>query len=340
MVDKPEEHHSGAMRSTIGYLSRYPRHLQAVYSPYMARLVVQYGQQADLIMGSQMETLRYFDLVPTLPAILEEFEITIFQNRVEQATSQRARWRAQLTLTKLEHVVERIQKRGVAVTVVSEPEKVYLERLHVKAARVTVIPNGMDTETLRPDCTQAPEPNTLIYAGSVTYHPNHDAVRYFVQDILPLVHDQHPQVKLSVTGGTGDMEVCDLAATSNVNFTGYVPAIAPLIQSSWASVVPLRLGGGTRLKILESMALGTPVISTRKGAEGLNVTDGETILIADSPEEFAAAVNRLLNDPDLRTRLSIAGRQLVEAQYDWGIVGRQLSQFVEETVEKKVKIYG
>ncbi len=340
IVNKPE-HNGSAMRSTIGYLSRYPRHLQDVYSPHMARLVAQYSQQADVIVGSQMETLRYFDLVPSLPAILEEFEITIYQNRVETATSQRTRWRAQLTLTKLEHVIERIQKRGVAVTVVSEPEKTYLQRLHVKAARVDLIPNGVDTETLRPDPAQTLQPNSLIYAGSVTYQPNHDAMQYFVHDILPLIRDQHPAVCLNVTGTTGDVDVSDLAAEPNVHFTGYLPAVMPAIQSSWVSIVPLRLGGGTRLKILESMALGTPVISTRKGAEGLNVTDGENILIADSPEAFAGAVNFLLSDPDARTRLAIAGRQLVQEQYDWAIIGHQLTQFIEATIHnKKVKFHG
>ena len=339
IVERPEEHTNG-VRNIIGYLSRYPRHLHAVYSTEMAQLVAEYGQQADMIIGSQMETLRYLELLPHLPAILEELEITVFQNRVEQATSQRARWRAQLTLTKLEAIIEAVQKRGVAITVVSEPEMTYLQRLNVKAAPITVIPNGVDTVMLRPDPALPPQPETLVYAGSVTYQPNYDAVKYFIRDVLPLVREQHPTVQLRITGKTGDRDVSDLAAVPGVHFTGHLPEVAPVIQSSWASVVPLRLGGGTRLKILESMALGTPVIATHKGAEGLAVRDGETILIADRPEEIAAAVYRVLSDVDFRNQLAAAGRQLVVEQYDWAIIGQQLIEFIETTVQKKVMVHG
>ena len=105
--------------------------------------------------------------------------------------------------------------------------------------------------------------------------------------------------------------------------------VRPVVAQSWASIVPLRLGAGTRVKVLESMALGTPVVSTTKGAEGLEVRDGENILIADSPTEFAKRVVDLLRSPELRARLATAGRRLVESKHDWEVVGQELRALVE-----------
>jgi glycosyltransferase involved in cell wall biosynthesis len=114
-----------------------------------------------------------------------------------------------------------------------------------------------------------------------------------------------------------------------VQYTGYLTDIRPVVAQSWMSVVPLRKGGGTRLKILEAMALGTPVLATTKGADGLDVTDGENILLADDPQRFAQQAMRLLRSPELRTRLAIAGRRLVMSKYDWRVVGPRFNVLVD-----------
>jgi len=121
---------------------------------------------------------------------------------------------------------------------------------------------------------------------------------------------------------------------SGAELTGYLDDIRPAVAQSWACVVPLRVGGGTRLKILEAMALGTPVISTSKGAEGLDVTHEENVLIADSPNDFAQAVLRVLEDKTLRTKLSANGRRLVEERYSWKMCASQLEQLLHQVVEK------
>jgi glycosyltransferase involved in cell wall biosynthesis len=197
-----------------------------------------------------------------------------------------------------------------------------------------VVPNGVDTQANRPG-SETPTPNTLIYPGAVTYDANHDAVSYFIQDVLPRVRQQIPDVQFTVTGGTNGVDVHDLAAQPGVTFAGYLPEVAPAIRSSWAVVVPLRKGGGTRLKILEAMALGTPVISTRKGAEGLTVQPGEDILLADGPDELAQAVVTLLNDTALRAHLSAAGRALVERNYDWRTITDRFNDLIEEVAGKR-----
>jgi glycosyltransferase involved in cell wall biosynthesis len=208
--------------------------------------------------------------------------------------------------------------------------------MSTRFSRVYVIPNGVDTGQKQPDSSVQPRPNSLIYTGAVTYQPNYDAVVYFVREVLPLVRQRYPDIIFTVTGGTGDIDVSDLAAQPGVRFSGYLPEIDPAIRESWLTVVPLRMGGGTRLKILESMALGTPIVSTHKGAEGLNVSDGENIVLADSPAAMAEAIAALLADPARRDALAQAGRALVEAEYDWAIISARLSAIAERIVNKVV----
>jgi glycosyltransferase involved in cell wall biosynthesis len=234
----------------------------------------------------------------------------------------------------MQNAVRAAMRRGIAITVASETERDYLQRLAPADARITVIPNGVDTDANHP-AHDTPAPNTLIYPGAVTYDANYDAARYFIHDVLPLVRQQIAEARFTVTGATGSVDVRDLAAQPGVTFAGYLPDVAPAIRSSWAVVVPLRLGGGTRLKILEAMALGTPVISTRKGAEGIDVRDGENILLADQPEELAQAVVRLLNDSTLRTHIARHARTLVKRQYDWQQIAGRLNDLIEQVAGKR-----
>jgi polysaccharide biosynthesis protein PslH len=336
VVPKPD-YQPNSLRATLGYLSHWPRSLIDTYSETMAEHVQRHAAAADLIIASQQQTLRYLDVAPHVPAILEEMEVTGFYNRLEQAGGKTGRLRAQLTLVKLESILRDLFQRGVTMTVVSRTEQAYLRRIAPPGSRIEVIPNGIDTQLNRPDSTP-PVPNTIIYPGAVTYSANYDAVAYFVHDVFPLVRQRRPDAQFIVTGGTGGVDVSDLAAQPGVRFTGYLPDIASAVRSSWVTVAPLRVGGGTRLKILESMALGTPVVATTKGAEGLNVHPGEDILIADEPPAMADAVCALLGAETLRTRLSRAGRARVENEYDWTMIGRQLVELAENVVEQKVKI--
>ena len=165
----------------------------------------------------------------------------------------------------------------------------------------------------------------------MSYGPNVDGAIFFCEEIFPLVKRQVPNIKLLIVGRDPIKAVCNLAS-SDVTVTGRVESVIPYYQQSFISVVPLRAASGTRLKILESMALGRPVISTTIGCEGLNVTQGENILIANTPADFAVQTVRLLNDIELRQRLVIGGRRLVETTYDWEIIGQQLLQTYNQLV--------
>lgn len=202
--------------------------------------------------------------------------------------------------------------------------------------RVEVVPNGVDCQHNRPGLGW-PVPNRLVFNGALTYSVNYDAMYYFSAQVYPLIRQQIPDVELYITGSTAGVDLAGLRLDESVRLTNYVEDIRPWIAGASVCVVPLRQGGGTRLKILEAMALGVPVISTSKGAEGLDVVDGEHILLADSPEAFADQTVRSLHDPELRQRLATNARRLVEQCYDWTPIGQRFVALVEDIAGSPVR---
>jgi len=194
--------------------------------------------------------------------------------------------------------------------------------------RVAVLPNGVEVASYSGDWGE-PEPGALIFPGALTYHANYDAMRFFLDEVFPLVRRVNPEAVLRITGKTEGVDLGSLKLGAGITLTGYLDDVRPAVARSWACVAPLRVGGGTRLKILEAKALGTPVVATSKGAEGLDVTPGHDILIADDPGQFADAVLGLLDDPMLRQKLALSGRRLVESLYDWQSIGDRLNEILE-----------
>ncbi|HEY3297208.1 MAG TPA: glycosyltransferase family 4 protein, partial [Armatimonadota bacterium] len=219
-----------------------------------------------------------------------------------------------------------------------EPERVLMtEVLNGRGTKhMEVIPNGVDPGLLH-YVGPPKEKDVLVFSGAMTYNPNLDAARQLCGDVLPRIRKSVPQTSLRITGGCGDLDVTDMQSISGVEFTGYVDDIRPVVASASALVVPLRIGGGTRLKILESMALGTPVVSTPIGAEGLDVTDGVDILLGESPEELAAQTVRLLTDPDLASRVSSAAAQLVGERYRWPDIAEKFERTVSTCVTSELE---
>jgi glycosyltransferase involved in cell wall biosynthesis len=162
----------------------------------------------------------------------------------------------------------------------------------------------------------------------LTFDANLDAMHYFVQEIFPKVVAANPATTLKITGKTTGIAANAMPVHPNLTLTGYLTDIRPTIAQSYLSVVPLRIGGGTRLKILESLALGTPVITTSKGVEGLNLAPDAGIMIADTPDAFANAILMLQRNPALRQQLSLAGRAAVQS-YDWQRVGASLHTLID-----------
>jgi polysaccharide biosynthesis protein PslH len=197
--------------------------------------------------------------------------------------------------------------------------------------KIDVVPNGIDTQQFRP-VPYSDDNSMLLFVGNMGYRPNVDAVSFFCKQIFPLIRAKAPQAEVCVTGLNPAPEVLALAG-EGVRVTGTVEDVRPYYAQSAVCIVPLRAGGGTRLKILEAMALGRPVVSTSIGCEGLDVQDGVHLFIADTPEDFAAKTLLLLNEPYIRESIIQSGRELAEKHYDWDIIARQLLKSYQEVAQ-------
>jgi polysaccharide biosynthesis protein PslH len=194
-----------------------------------------------------------------------------------------------------------------------------------------VVPNGVDTDYYRRERANGAPRANLLFTGTMDFRPNVDAVRWFASDILPRLSFQRRDVKLYVVGRAPSRPVLRLAGKSrDVVVTGAVEDVRPYFRQSSVFVVPMRMGGGVRLKLLEALAMGLPVVSTAMGAEGTGLVGGRDVLLADNPERFAREVLRLLEDPQLRDRLAVEGRRVAEERFDWTKVTLPLLRFYEE----------
>lgn len=192
--------------------------------------------------------------------------------------------------------------------------------------RFLVVPNGVDTDQFRPS---AAEVDGIAFVGGSTWFPNRDALEYFAADILPVIRELTGSVRVRWIGRSTRADQQLFRERWDIELTGLVDDIRPLVAEAACFVVPLRVGGGTRLKILDGWALGKAIVSTSVGCEGLNAVDGENILIRDDVEGFARAVVDVLRDKSLRTRLAAAGRRTVEKEYSWTTLGLRLIPAVE-----------
>jgi sugar transferase (PEP-CTERM/EpsH1 system associated) len=216
-------------------------------------------------------------------------------------------------------------RRFDALLAVSETDRQTFARLYPGMQRgpMYVVPTGVDTEYFAPDPT-SDAGTELVFTGSMDWLPNEDAMLWFCRDVLPLIRRQVPTVRLSIVGRAPTPAVTRLAADSGVHVTGRVDDVRPYMRAAALYVVPLRIGGGTRLKIFEAMAMAKAVVSTTVGAEGLAVTHGRDVLLADGAPDFARSVVQLLSDMDQRRHLGRAARALVVEHFDWSTVARDL----------------
>lgn len=205
----------------------------------------------------------------------------------------------------------------------------------VPSARTTVIPNAADVDFYKPRAEDPqPDGRTLVFFGLMSYMPNIDGATYFIQDIWPRIAEANPQARCKIIGGSPPPSLLALAGP-RIEFTGFVPDLRPHLAEAAAVVVPLRIGGGTRLKIVEAMAMRKAIVSTTLGAEGIEAVPGRDLLIADEPATFADAVSRLLTEPYLAARIGNSARQLAEARYAWSSAARALENFFRQTLQAR-----
>ncbi len=260
-------------------------------------------------------------------------EATIWRRHYEVASNTLWKIISWLEWKKMRAAEAQYLRRADRVLTVSETDRDGFAAF-LDPARINVIPTGVDIDYFRPMHVEETE-NSLVFTGSMDWLPNEDAIFYFAEAILPFIKQQCPQISLEVVGRSPSRKLQALAAKEeSIRLTGWVEDIRPYVARGSICIVPLRIGGGTRLKIFEAMAMGKAVVSTSVGAEGLPVQSGENILLADSPKEFADSVVTLLRDPEQRQRLGSAASALVQEKYSWPKVAESFAQILQEVISR------
>ena len=297
------------------------------------------GEQSfDAIQVESVHLIAYAqrirELAPTVPILCDWHNIeSEIQDRYAENLPRGLR---AIYARRTAHLLRRYEQKfirlGDAHTVCSERERQLLLSFDPRA-RVAVIENGVDVSYF----SQVAEllggsRRTVVYVGLMEYHANVDAVGYFAREVWPRVRQLRPELEFKIVGARPTAEVLALANQPGITVTGTVDDLRPYYREALAAVVPLRVGGGTRLKILEAMAAGVPVISTSLGAEGLTAENGKEILLADTPPAMAEALAGLDEASPEWRRLSENGSRLVLSRYDWTVIGKKLVRVYAENL--------
>jgi sugar transferase (PEP-CTERM/EpsH1 system associated) len=260
-------------------------------------------------------------------------EAEIWRRHTENASSTAARVLYGMQHRRMERFENATLARFDGVLAVSDADRETFGRLYPGSARgpIHVVPTGVDTTYFAPaDATRAAaspvQSRSLVFTGSMDWLPNEDAMLFFCREILPLIRAEEPDVTLSIVGRAPTPAVRKLTSDAAVTVTGRVDDVRPAMRDAAVYIVPLRIGGGTRLKIFEAMSMAKAVVSTAVGAEGLLVTGGQHLLLADEPRAFSRHVVRLMRDVERRRALEQAARALVVSRYDWSVVAGDLEE--------------
>jgi len=337
--ESPMRHLPGIARYA---LQGWPPELKFLHSPELARTLDAWCREVtfDVVQVEESRMALYLESLPDAMRsvrVMTFYDVAFDQSAriaaVEGSAVSRARSRLHAAV--MRRWEPRYAERFDRCIVVSEQDRQRLALANPRLA-IDVVPNGVDTAAYLPLGWEHSEPR-VMFIGNMSYRPCIDAANTLVGEILPIVRRELPEVGAYIVG-SGVTDETRALASAAVTVTGQVEDVRPYYARSMVCVVPLRAGGGTRLKILESMALGRPVVSTTLGCEGLDVTPGEHLLVADDPREMAAGIVRLLTDHGCRDRFVTSARRLVAERYDWdGIAERQLALYadlVQESVSE------
>ena len=293
---------------------------------YRARLEQMLASEAyDLIVCDFLPPV--VNLPERLPCPSNVFthnvEAEIWRRHAEQATNPVSKYLMTQQWNRMLRFEAAALSRFDLVLAVSDADSRTFERLYAGSlkAPVHVVQTGVDTAFFTPP-SEAPSPAHMVFTGSMDWLPNEDGMTYFCREILPKIRQAEPAATLSIIGRAPTPAVRKLAEIPGVDVTGRVDDVRPHIARGAVYIVPLRIGGGTRLKIFEAMSMGKAVVSTTIGAEGLPVTSGRDIDIADEPSRFAHAVVHLMRDTESRRAMESAARRLVVERYDWAAVAK------------------
>ncbi len=278
----------------------------------------------DIVHIDTIALARHIKYLHGIPTVLNHHNIesTLMLRRAKSEKNLLIKLYLLMQGKKLRLFEKRIAKKFSVNITVSDQDKSDLQN-YCRSALISVVTNGTDINYFTPASSM--QKYSLIYVGGMTWYPNRDAMTYFCREIYPLIRKQMPETEMNIIGNSPPKEVL-LAASKDPSIKplGYVEDIRAFLAQAAVYVVPIRVGGGTRLKILDAMAAGKAIVSTTVGCEGIAVTPGENILIADNPQNFSDQVVMLLKNKEMRDKLSANAREFVAEHYSWEIIGRQL----------------
>jgi glycosyltransferase involved in cell wall biosynthesis len=323
---------SGSTRFYAGaaanLLSAWPysvaRHHTCRFAQTVRRLVS--TESCNLLHCEWTPYASYLSAARGLPTLImaHNIETTVWRRRAQYADGFAEKTYMDLQATKMARFERRAFSLATTVATVTAEERETARRWG--ANQTALVPNGVDTGSLQP--SNAPvTPDSLLFLGSLDWQPNRDALAYLLSEILPRIQAVRPKAILRVVGRQpGDKLRKQVEGKQGVEWVGEVPDVRPHVSAAAAVLVPLRIGGGSRIKILESLSMGKAIVTTSIGVEGLELTPGKHCLVADTPEEFARGVLDVLSAPELAAELGSNGRKLVVERYDWKQLALDLEQ--------------
>jgi glycosyltransferase involved in cell wall biosynthesis len=331
--------HDTVLRRGLDYGLRFPRQAPYAVSRFASGAVEQrlkswYAEQVfDVAICDFLDAAVNFPKDLTIPTVLfqHNVESEIWRRRANNGSGGLKKLVYGLEFSKMQRYEREMVGRFDHVIAVSEHDK-KLMSAWVDAARISVVPTGVDTEQFHPGRPRLEEKLLVVFVGAMDWEPNVDAAEYFCKEIWPGVQARVPNAEFRIVGRNPGGKVQRLACKA-VEVTGRVPSVIDHLREAAVVVVPLRIGGGTRLKIYEAMAMGKAVVSTAVGAEGLDVHHGQNILLCDTPDTFTESVATLLQDAEGRQRLGRAAAELA-ANYRWPVIGAKFAQILQEVIRE------
>jgi sugar transferase (PEP-CTERM/EpsH1 system associated) len=338
----PLPHRAGAQRALSVLFSPLPdmaHRLPSVEFDNQLRMLLD-RERFDVVQVEALEMAQYGLAVarsvpdPARRVIFDDInaEYLLQRRAFEADIKQPSRWLGALysliQWRKLQQYEAQVCRQVNEVVVVSQADREALQRL-VPELKCAVVPNGVDTDYFQPIATSLESDLELVFTGKMDFRPNVDAVLWFAEDILPLIHEELPGTSLTVVGRDPHRRLAAVRSLPHVTVTGYVDDVRPYVARASVFVVPLKVGGGTRLKLLQAMSMGKAVVSTSLGCEGIKVEHGRHLIVTDDPAGFASAVVELVKDPVRRRELGLAARGQACSQHDWKLITPLLEKVYE-----------
>ena len=296
-------------------------------------------KEIDIVVGETLLVAEYIKNLKNIYKVLDEHNLEFVRasRRIEDCESWVKKIYLYLITIRLKRYELKIIQKFDRCLVCSEVDQKTIERF-LPNSNVTVIPNSVDTQYFKLVKVKN-ESKKVTFTGTMWYEPNVDAVKYFIRKILPLLKNDLPNIEFTIVGDNPTEDILSLSQEKGVSITGHVKDIRPYLADSLVFVAPIRMGSGTRLKILSAMSMGIPIVSSKVGCEGIDTKDGESICIADTPYQFSNKIIKLFKEKDYRDRIAMAGRKLIETKYSLDVIGKKMDLLwkkIELTIVKDI----